>query len=131
MTILAIILAECVPQFDLIMSVIGGVLTGPLVFIFPPLVYMKLLLINTTDNLIKLKIIEHPLKVKNGEDIRYNSILKETEIKKSIYTKFEVIVCCFILSIGVAGIFAIMYVNIISNPTTLMKPCIYNISLIL
>lgn len=43
LAIVAIILAESVPRFDLVMSLIGGTLTGPLVFIFPPLFYIKIL----------------------------------------------------------------------------------------
>lgn len=42
LTILAIVIAESVPRFDLVMSLIGGTLTGPLVFILPPLFYIKI-----------------------------------------------------------------------------------------
>lgn len=39
---MAIVIAESVPRFDLVMSLIGGTLTGPLVFILPPLFYIKI-----------------------------------------------------------------------------------------
>lgn len=42
LTILAIVIAESVPRFDLVMSLIGGTLIGPLVFILPPLFYIKM-----------------------------------------------------------------------------------------
>lgn len=37
------LLGEIVPRFDLVMSMIGSTLTGPLMFILPPLFYGKLL----------------------------------------------------------------------------------------
>ncbi|XP_059488359.1 uncharacterized protein LOC132204082 [Neocloeon triangulifer] len=39
---LAVGLGLTVPRFDLIMGLIGGALTGPLMFIFPPLFYLHL-----------------------------------------------------------------------------------------
>lgn len=38
-----VLLGEIVPRFDLVMSMIGSTLTGPLMFILPPLFYGKLL----------------------------------------------------------------------------------------
>lgn len=40
---LAVMIAELVPQFDLVMGIIGGTLTGPLIFILPPLFYHRLI----------------------------------------------------------------------------------------
>lgn len=37
-----VLLGEAVPRFDLIMGLIGGCLTGPLMFILPPILYYKL-----------------------------------------------------------------------------------------
>jgi vesicular inhibitory amino acid transporter len=39
---LGVALGESVPRFDIVMSLIGGTLTGPLIFILPPLIYSKL-----------------------------------------------------------------------------------------
>lgn len=39
---LAVIIGELVPRFDLVMGIIGGTLTGPLIFILPPLFYSKI-----------------------------------------------------------------------------------------
>lgn len=41
MVCLAVAIGESVPRFDVVMSLIGGTLTGPLVFIFPPLIYSQ------------------------------------------------------------------------------------------
>ncbi|GBP34155.1 hypothetical protein EVAR_30706_1 [Eumeta japonica] len=38
----AVFLGEAVPRFDLVMGLIGSTLTGPLMFIFPPLLFLKL-----------------------------------------------------------------------------------------
>lgn len=39
---LAVFLAESVPRFDLVMGLVGSTLTGPLMFIFPPIFFLKL-----------------------------------------------------------------------------------------
>ncbi|KAL7306849.1 hypothetical protein TKK_0001010 [Trichogramma kaykai] len=38
---LGVALGESVPRFDIVMSLIGGTLTGPLVFVLPPLMYSR------------------------------------------------------------------------------------------
>lgn len=40
---LTVTIAELLPQFDLVMGIIGGTLTGPMIFILPPLFYRKLI----------------------------------------------------------------------------------------
>ncbi|KAG8246310.1 hypothetical protein J6590_087234 [Homalodisca vitripennis] len=42
LVLLAVLLGETVPRFDLVMGLIGGALTGPLMFILPPLFYARL-----------------------------------------------------------------------------------------
>lgn len=39
----AVFLGELLPRFDIVMGVIGGTLTGPLIFILPPLFHTKML----------------------------------------------------------------------------------------
>lgn len=36
-------IAELLPQFDMVMGIIGGTLSGPLIFILPPLFYRRLI----------------------------------------------------------------------------------------
>ena len=38
---LGVAVGESVPRFDIVMALIGGTLTGPLVFILPPLIYIR------------------------------------------------------------------------------------------
>ncbi|XP_055618649.1 proton-coupled amino acid transporter 3 [Toxorhynchites rutilus septentrionalis] len=40
---LAVMIAELLPRFDVVMGTIGGTLTGPLIFILPPLLYQKMI----------------------------------------------------------------------------------------
>jgi len=39
---LAVTIGEAVPRFDLLMGLIGALLTGPLMFLLPPLFYIKI-----------------------------------------------------------------------------------------
>ncbi|XP_058453032.1 uncharacterized protein LOC131431369 [Malaya genurostris] len=39
---LAVLIAELLPRFDVVMGIIGGTLTGPLIFILPPLFYQRI-----------------------------------------------------------------------------------------
>ena len=41
MVFLGVAIGESVPRFDIVMSLIGGSLTGPLVFVLPPLMYAR------------------------------------------------------------------------------------------
>lgn len=134
LTLIAVILAECVPQFDLVMSLIGGTLTGPLVFIFPPLIYVKLLMLDRKDNVMKLNIVQHPAIVTNEDDNFGKSTLnKSAIIEKGSYAMLEIIICFFVISMGVVGTFVTTYVNVVDSSmfSTFATPCIYNISLIL
>lgn len=40
--IVAVTIGEAVPRFDLLMGLIGSLLTGPLMFLLPPLFYIKI-----------------------------------------------------------------------------------------
>ncbi|XP_026750638.2 uncharacterized protein LOC113511220 [Galleria mellonella] len=44
---LAVFLGESVPRFDLVMGLVGSTLTGPLMFVFPPLFFIKLCYMKT------------------------------------------------------------------------------------
>lgn len=39
----AVLIGEILPRFDVVMGLIGGTLTGPLIFILPPMFYTKML----------------------------------------------------------------------------------------
>ncbi|XP_022913669.1 uncharacterized protein [Onthophagus taurus] len=135
-TILGVIIAESVPRFDVVMAVIGGTLTGPLIYIFPPIFYIKMLHLKSdaSDDLLMEDIIQDPSKlqeihVKYGFSYmnRYKS-----SIKLSKTEKIEFFICILVLIFGILGTIATTYVNlknayIFSNFTS---PCIYNLTVL-
>ncbi|KAK9496582.1 hypothetical protein O3M35_013142 [Rhynocoris fuscipes] len=68
--LVAVILAETIPRFDLIMSLIGCSLLGQLMFIYPPLIYNKLRYLyslkNTSTNYISFNYGTHSLESSFG-----------------------------------------------------------------
>lgn len=142
MTILAIVIAESVPRFDLVMSLIGGTLTGPLVFILPPMMYVKIMSLErryeepstmeSFTNIVFTKIQEAKVtptytettfrpKLPNFKD-RFNSCLLSRYIETGL--------CYFIVIASVVLTLSTTYFNVISaiSYSDFSKPCIYNIS---
>lgn len=48
---IAVFLGETVPRFDLVMGLVGSTLTGPLMFIFPPLFFLRLCYLKSVEDL--------------------------------------------------------------------------------
>lgn len=142
LTILAIVIAESVPRFDLVMSLIGGTLTGPLVFILPPMMYVKIMSLERRSeepstmesftNIVFTKIQEAKVtptytettfrpKLPNFKD-RFNSCLLSRYIETGL--------CYFIVIASVVLTLSTTYFNVISaiSYSDFSKPCIYNIS---
>ncbi|XP_395531.2 proton-coupled amino acid transporter 4 isoform X1 [Apis mellifera] len=55
---LGVAVGESVPRFDIVMVLIGGSLTGLLVFVFPPLLYSKIIALKTRSKKIRSLIPE-------------------------------------------------------------------------
>ncbi|XP_006610904.1 proton-coupled amino acid transporter 4 isoform X1 [Apis dorsata] len=55
---LGVAVGESVPRFDIVMVLIGGSLTGLLVFVFPPLLYSKIIALKTKSKKIRSLIPE-------------------------------------------------------------------------
>ncbi|XP_075985357.1 uncharacterized protein LOC142982636 [Anticarsia gemmatalis] len=84
---LAIFLAESVPRFDLVMGLVGSTLTGPLMFICPPLFFLKLCYMKSKRKSEKqngIKLIDS-LK-QNGDDLSKSPLICDPQIK---YRTFE------------------------------------------
>lgn len=123
LTLLALLLAESVPKFELVMSLIGATLTGPLMFIFPPLIYVKLLSMKNNEyDVITMDIVLHPAKVSN-------SVNYKDRFKLETSKKLEICFCIFIVVAGCIGTVATTYANISDalKCTSFSQPCIYNI----
>lgn len=141
---LAILLGELIPKFDLVMGVIGGTLTGPLIFILPPLFYTKMLqlekihddetislmsdYITDTDMLIKSPnygAVRPTPQAQRGSRYSFEIITKIVRLAKSECTLSTVVIC-----FGVCATLASTYYNVIDfKGIQLWSPCIQNISL--
>ncbi|CAH1989437.1 unnamed protein product [Acanthoscelides obtectus] len=138
LTILAIVIAESVPRFDLVMSLIGGTLTGPLVFVLPPLIYMKMLSLQT--------MYEEDFALGSFANVVYSKVDDTTEssttytllplvISDSYRSKFgrycEISFCCCIIISSIVFTLLTTYfnsINIVLSYSNVSKPCIYNVS---
>lgn len=65
--LLSVVVGESVPRFDIVMALIGGSLTGSLVFILPPLIYSRML---TLKKSVQTTTIEE---IPPGSRKRFNS----------------------------------------------------------
>ncbi|CAG4939069.1 unnamed protein product [Colias eurytheme] len=86
---LAVFLGESVPRFDLVMGLIGSTLTGPLMFIFPPLFFLRLCykksLLTKSDLLPDEKI----MLIDNNGFGNHNELSKPPRLCESISTKYH------------------------------------------
>ncbi|XP_044738976.1 amino acid transporter AVT1I-like [Chrysoperla carnea] len=71
--IISLILAESVPRFDIVMGLIGGTFTGPLMFILPALIYIRLRLIQQQYN-----NLNNDLTTIDNNDVDNNVIVQQS-----------------------------------------------------
>ncbi|CAG9771998.1 unnamed protein product [Ceutorhynchus assimilis] len=141
LTFLAIVIAESVPRFDLVMSLIGGTLIGPLVFILPPLFYVKIVRMHTK-HLVKLEkesftnvVMNKPSK---EDDYTREYIVEQCQMSQTSYyisriwnRKLEVALCILIIVAGTLMTCVTTYLNVNSAALSYQnfsRPCIYNVS---
>ncbi|XP_018357884.1 PREDICTED: proton-coupled amino acid transporter 4 [Trachymyrmex cornetzi] len=65
---LSVVVGESVPRFDIVMALIGGSLTGSLVFVLPPLIYTRALALKKQSNHAEEQIYPGSRKRFNGEE---------------------------------------------------------------
>lgn len=146
---MAVVIAESVPNFDLVMSIIGGTLTSPLIFMLPPLIYVKMLSLQTkhhqnlqessfTNVILNKKSsmygVSKYIEEKSEDDIH---VLKNNNLTASVMSKFLVIaetifcvliVVCSLILTGLTTYFNLTNaVESYSNNTNM--PCIYNVTM--
>lgn len=81
---LGVAVGESVPRFDIVMVLIGGSLTGLLVFIFPPLLYSKIIALKTRSKKIQSltpEVYSSSERCQNNKDMSTNPRIHS----KSIY----------------------------------------------
>nr|CAH7769569.1 unnamed protein product [Callosobruchus chinensis] len=136
LTILAIVIAESVPRFDLVMSLIGGTLTGPLVFVLPPLIYMKMLSMQTKyEEDLALGSFANVLYSKADAESSTSYTLLPLVISDSYKSKlgryFEILFCCSVIISSIIFTLLTTYFNsidVVMSYSNVSKPCIYNVS---
>lgn len=141
---LAVLLGELIPKFDLVMGVIGGTLTGPLIFILPPLFYTKMLqlekvhdeetislmsdYLTDADMLVKSS---HYGTVQSTHHIQNDSTFASKLITRVVWlAKSECTLSIIVIIFGFCATLASTYYNIVDfKGFQLWSPCIQNISL--
>lgn len=125
LSLLAIVLAESVPRFDLVMSMIGGTLTGPIVFVLPPLFYIKMLQLRDKS-------------LENEQVLNLDSTLPFKEEKMTCrtvngYKRKEIVISTTMVAFGVVSIITMTYANFVNTMqyATFSRPCIYNLTMYL
>ncbi|KYN01315.1 Proton-coupled amino acid transporter 3 [Cyphomyrmex costatus] len=85
---LSVVVGESVPRFDIFMALIGGSLTGSLVFVLPPLIYNRVLALKKQSNhaaIAEERIYPGSRKRFNGEEQR---LMDSEAHSRSIYYGF-------------------------------------------
>ncbi|XP_050309409.1 uncharacterized protein LOC126745563 isoform X2 [Anthonomus grandis grandis] len=149
LTILAIVIAESVPRFDLVMSLIGGTLIGPLVFVLPPLFYLKVKRMHreymeqmekeSFSNIVLNKPRSSSHRTEYDRDLAkyYEAKFKEEFHNENSLSQWvcnkevEIAICLVIIISSIAATCCTTYLNISTaalSYTNWSKPCIYNVS---
>ncbi|XP_028127962.1 uncharacterized protein LOC114324357 [Diabrotica virgifera virgifera] len=145
LTVLAIVIAESVPRFDLVMSIIGGTLTGPLVFMLPPLIFLKMksmktsyaeqLALSSFTNIVYTKNIGSPGITKYIERKFDEHFFPDSDLVGNCRWYFEKyvesILCVLIVVLSIVLTTFTTYFNFTSamySYTNVSMPCIYNVS---
>ncbi|KAK5646942.1 hypothetical protein RI129_005406 [Pyrocoelia pectoralis] len=129
LAVFSILLAEFVPRFDLVMSLVGGALTGPLVYLLPPLFFMKMLkLQNVHVNTMQMEAVYNTA-VDEKETLQHDCARISDEYFKIRFKQIQVAFCIFIISCGLCTTFGTTYWNIVNTIRYVhfSPPCIVNI----
>lgn len=92
---MAVFLGESVPRFDLIMGLVGSTLTGPLMFIFPPLFFLRLCYMKsnkkTYDDLDNFKLMERTANQNGGQIFQQNGDMSKYPIffKNALHNTYK------------------------------------------
>ncbi|KAF7991554.1 hypothetical protein HCN44_008925 [Aphidius gifuensis] len=84
--LLGVIVGESVPRFDIVMALIGGTLTGPLVFVLPPIMYAKAKALKEKAKKIK---IHHDIQSATECHSSEDNVIDEKAHSQSIHYRFN------------------------------------------
>lgn len=128
------------------MSTIGGTLTSPLIFILPPLIYLKMLYLqgkqlenreeNSLTNIMLIKkSASNGIKKcvhDNGKLATFGSPKKKNRTSSEFLKITEIIFCVVIVIVSITLTILTTYFNLITavqSYTNNTMPCIYNITM--
>lgn len=139
---LAVLIGELLPRFDVVMGLIGGTLTGPLIFILPPLFYTKMLRMEKEFDAVN----DNSNKDVTGKKRSYGAVLEtvpELNFEKGKtwakncrswmvrFFRSDCVLSGAVITFGLVATFTSTYFNIIDgldNFQQLWTPCILNIT---
>lgn len=146
--VLAVTIAELLPQFDLVMGIIGGTLTGPMIFILPPLFYRRLIRMERDfDDRNERQTYNSIVATNSDDDIfsgrnkqfqsdSYGTFAKQPKLFETRANWLfclcnDSLICISVIIFGLIVTFTSTYFNVvtISNFDDFRSPCIQNISL--
>lgn len=143
---LGVLIAEILPKFDVVMGIIGGTLTGPLIFILPPLFYRRICRMerrfderkrsDTTDDVMMGNEDGHEDRINlNALHGTYGTFAHELSMhahRKSAFadTFIDSTLSAFVILFGVIATLASTYFNLsqVSSFKDFWTPCIYNMT---
>lgn len=142
LTVMAILLAESVPRFDIVMSMIGGALTGPIVFILPPLIYIKMVCLKRKHEEqlkreavinMEAEVVPSMLGPEEEQELGLQIIKEEVPRLKITRRNTQVVLCVLIVIFGMVTVLSVTYVNVINTVhyANFSRPCIYNLQMYL
>lgn len=146
---MAVTIAELLPQFDLVMGIIGGTLTGPMIFILPPLFYNRLIQMERDfDEQNERETFNRRLSIAHSDDDIFNSDRAHHNIDS--YGTFakqpnrfiprqecllcfcnDSLICISVIVFGIVVTITSTYFNVLNisnNFDDFRSPCIQNIS---
>lgn len=148
--VLAVTIAELLPQFDLVMGIIGGTLTGPMIFILPPLFYRRLIRMerefderNEQETYIRLTTVNSDDDIFNNYDHHhhrhidsYGTFAKQTNQfipRQECVLCFcnDSLICMSVIVFGLIVTITSTYFNLMTvsnNFDDFRSPCIQNIT---
>lgn len=144
---MAVTIAELLPQFDLVMGIIGGTLTGPLIFILPPMFYRRLIgmekdfdennqretnvlmMANSYENLLDHKSTDIPQKNDYGTFIQQSTKFIRRQNFLLCFGS-DSFICISVIIFGIVATIVSTYFNLMtaSSFADFRSPCIQNIS---
>jgi len=134
---LLVLVAEIMPQLDLLMGLLGGLFTGPITFIIPPILYARL----------RSMLPHPPPNLEEEQDVASTSSRPRTRPRFSFREFFrrhlfsvdvnltegslnfaEKAVAIFIVIVGIGATFSAIYFSIrgVVLTTQSMLPCLFN-----